>query len=134
MSKLDVREVISRYSLDKKQVAVSLFPNVSFPVMALKRICDGEALLNSDQVSRLASLARVSVSNLYEGGWETVKSKGPTYVFENEEYRAELSKQTFVTKLYHKGSLFHEDVITAKTTTLSDYLKALDGIISKERL
>ena len=130
MRKIDLERIITVNELDSLEVATQLFPENKYPQLALNRIKKGEAVLDSDQISKLALMVGVPISALFESGQWRAKSKGEIHKFTNGKYNAELNASTGVTKLFDKGSLFHESVITSKAIPLSDYLKQLDLIIT----
>lgn len=130
MQTVKVKEVISQKNLDMKEVAQQLFPKNKYPRLALNRVMAGDAVLDADQISKLALMAGVQISDLYTGNWKAKSRKG-VHVFTNDEYTAELNTETWITKIFHKDSMIHEAVIHSGTTPLSDYLNELDSIINK---
>ena len=69
--KFDINSVIERYHLDPKDVAEALFPRNQHKGMALDRVLKGIASIDTEQLSALAKLAGVVVSDLFEinGNW-----------------------------------------------------------------
>ena len=130
MQTVKVKEVIEQKGLDVRDVAQQLFPKNKFPQLALNRVMRGEAVLDADQISKLASLAGVSIAELYSGNWKATTKDG-VHVFTNGEFRAELDTKTWVTKVFHNSSMFHESIIHSGSTPISEYLQELDSIISK---
>lgn len=130
MRTIKVKDIIENSGLAIQEVAEQLFPNNKFPRLALNRVMTGESILNSDQVSKLSLLTGIPIEKLYSGNSWEAKYVGHTHVFNTEEFRAELDTQTWVTKIFHKDSLFHESVIHSGSTPLSVYFKELDSIIN----
>ena len=131
MSKIDIGQIIEKAGLDKKDVASQLFPDNKYPELALRRIMLGESNLDSQQISKLAALAGMGVTELFgPTGWRNFAQEGKL-IFENNDYRAELDTIGWTTKIFHKGSMFHEEVIHTDMIPLSSYLKNLDAIIAK---
>lgn len=127
---IDVKKFMADHNLETKEVAKAMFPTNQYPKMAFKRIVDGEGLLDSDQLVRLAALARVSVAELFNGNWAS-KSNRKSFILEKGEYRAELEWSTWITRIFHRESMFHEKVLTQPTIPMSKYIEEIEGIISK---
>lgn len=133
MKTIDLNKIISEQKLDPKEVAQQLFPGNKYPKLALNRVLSGEAVLNANQISKLALLTGLSIDQLYsENGWKST-SKAGIIEFQNGDYKAELNTETWVTKIFHKGSLFHESIITPGATPISKYLNELNSIINKNQ-
>lgn len=132
MNTIDVKKAIEESGADIKEIAAQLFPGNKYPKLALNRVLSGEAYLDSVQVSKLSMLLGIKISDLYESNWK-MESKKDMIIFESGSYRAELSTKTWVTKLFDKGSLFHETIIHGKYAQLSEYLKKLNSIIIKHK-
>lgn len=134
MAKIDIYKFIDDHGLDRKEVEQHLFPTAKHPYYALNRVQRGEGLLDSEQLYKLAEMAGVSVSELYENGkWKT-DSDEDNMIFENGDYKAILNRTTWVTKIFKKDSKFHESVLTPGTTTVSQYLRELDRIVEEDKL
>lgn len=132
MSKIDLMAVMDKYKLDKKDLAVALFPSNKYASVALTRVLNGINLLDSEQLSKLASMAGVSVDSLYtDRQWEQTSNKSGEIIFTKDDFRAVLNTDTWITKLYAKETLKHEEVLSSKTVPLSEYLEKLNEIINK---
>lgn len=133
MSKIDLQKIIELNDLDRLQLAAELFPNVKFPMPAMSRIMSGEALLNSEQLSKLAHMLDVSIDDLYNtGGWKMKGNKADNkhiITFDASNYRAQLDTKTWITKIYHKDSLFHESVIIEGKCPIKEYLETINTLI-----
>jgi hypothetical protein len=133
MSKFNLQEVIDKQGLDAKEIARELFPKNGHQVLALKRILKGEAFLNTEQLSRLSQLTNIPIGELYSGGaWEGSSDKESELVFKSGSYKAVLCTETWVTKIYHNDSLFHDKVIHGGSIALSKYLSSLTEIIDNQ--
>lgn len=130
MRTIDLKKIIEDQGLDTKEVAQHLFPGNKYPRLALNRVIAGDAVLDANQISKLALLASVSISQLYGTEWKS-KSKKDLMIFSSENFRAELNTQTWVTKIFDNDSMFHESIIHSGSTPLSDYLNELNAIIIK---
>ena len=130
MRTIKVKEIIETRGLDIKEVARQLFPKNKYPDLALNRVIKGKNVLDADQISKLALMAGLPISELFSGGnWKAVARKG-VHVFTNGEFRAELDSETWITKIFHKDSMFHESIIHSGSTPVSEYLSQLDLIIN----
>ena len=130
MRTINIKEIIEKQGLDVKEVSQHLFPKNKYPRLALNRVMTGDAVLDADQISKFALMAGINISDLYSGANWNAKSKQGIHVFTNGDFRAELNAGTWVTKIFHNDSLFHESVIHSGSTPISEYLKELDLIIS----
>ena len=133
MNKFNLNSIIEYNKLDAKKVAAELFPENKYPMIAMTRVINGEALLNSEQISKLSFLTGIPISQLFEsGGWANLptKSNDNTLRFENGDYTATLDRDTWITSLAHKNSIFHESIVVdGNTVPLSVYFTELDKLI-----
>lgn len=129
---INLRELIEQRGLRIQAVAEFLYPSNKFPRVSLQRVFDGKALLNSKQVSRLATWLGISVDSLYKGGWSS-EFKEETCILTNGNYRAELSIKTGETKVFHLGALFHEIILHDPAIPLSKYIELLNTIIKNHQ-
>lgn len=137
MAKIDIYKFIDDHGLDRKEVETALFPTAKHPYYALNRVARGEGLLDSEQLYKLAEMAGVSVSDLYDHKQWKVPERNDDpnkMIFENGEYKAVLDRGTWITKIFRKDSMFHESVITSGTTALSVYLQELDRIVEEDKI
>ena len=133
MRSIDLAKIIEDLKLDEEALASELFPNHRHPALALKRVKKGDGLLNSKQISRLATIADMPIGALFGvQGWE-YEIKDGIYILQCDNFKAELDTNSWVTKIYDSGSLFHDEVIHGGTTTLSEYVTKLNLIINKYR-
>lgn len=131
MKTIDLQRIMDRGGFKTTQMGKLLFPSNKYPNVALKRVLNGETLLDSDQIIRLASFLGVAVSELYGvHGWK-YKTENGIYKMENGDFTAELDTKSWTTKIFHKDSVFHEEVIHEGTTTLSEYVTKLNELITK---
>lgn len=129
---INLRELIEQRGLKTREVAEFLYPDNKYPRVALQRVLDGKALLNSEQVFRLAAWLGISTDSLYKGGWSS-EFKGETCILTNGNYRAELSIRTGETKVFHLGALFHEIILHDSAISLSQYVELLNAIIKNHQ-
>lgn len=130
MNKINIKKIITENNLDKKEIAQHLFPENKYPSLALNRVISGEANLDSDQISKLALMTDLSINDLY-GIKFSIKSADKKMFMSFEDFKAELCLKTWSTKVFHKGSLFHEEILHRSSIALSEYLDELTNIINK---
>lgn len=131
MKTINLEKIITDHALDVREVGKELFPSAKYPKLALDRILKGEAFLDTNQVSKLSLITGIPIEVLFSGGeWKTQGSENKI-TFTSEDYKAELDTLTWVTKVYYKGSLFHEEIISQKHIELSEYLETLRNLINK---
>lgn len=132
MQKIDLKKIIKQRELDVAQVASQLFPNNKYSRLALNRVIQGKALLNSAQISKLALIANLDISELYGIKWKST-TKGSIMTLTTGDYVAILDTRSWITKVLHKNSLFHESIIHNGSTPLSMYLSKISDIIEKHK-
>lgn len=128
--RIDIESIIEKCGLNSKEVAVHLFPDNKYPKLALNRVISGESFLDSEQLSKLAMMADLSVSQLYKSGWKT-SSKKNKIILTNEDFTIELDTVSWISKIFHKKSLFHESVVCSEFIPISTYLKEIRTLINK---
>jgi len=129
MSKIDLQQIMTRADLNKKEVAQQLFPKNIHPVLALNRVMAGEALLDADQISKLSLLVGVPISDLFKGSEWKAQTKEGNYYLSNGDFLAILDHPSGMTKLFHKDSLLHEEILHSGLIVLSEYLEKLNTLI-----
>lgn len=133
MKKINLIKIIEAKKLDVKEIADQLFPNHKYPKMALDRVLSGDGVLDADQISRFSFYTGIPIAELYEGAEWRSSITGHTHVLSNGDYVAQLDTETWTTKLYHRGSLFHTFIIHNSSISLSEYIEKLNGEISKHK-
>lgn len=133
MKIFDLKEIIEKQNLVVKEVAKELFPTNKYPKLALDRVLSGKAFLDTNQVSKLSMMTGISIEKLYSGGQWKASATDDKLKFTSENYTAELNTETWITKIYHKDSLFHEAIIHNGNIALSEYLTKLTNIINKHK-
>jgi hypothetical protein len=129
---IDIKAAVARAGLDYSEVAEQIFPDNVHPRLALNRVAKGEAFLYEPQIRKLAELTGLTVSELFgESKWKSVR-KGETICFMSGDYKAELNTQDWTTKVFHKNSLFHEEILHARFIPLSAYLQQIEKLITNQ--
>ena len=130
MSTINLEKIIKDRKLDKKELAQNLFPGNKHASLALNRVVKGDGFLDSNQISLLSTLTGIPIGELYTGKeWSVGSEKKNLLVFTLGLVRAELNTETWVTKVFKKGTLFHESVIHSGSIALSTYLENLSHIV-----
>ena len=131
MREIDLNQIIKDNNLSVSELAKQLFPTNKHPKLALDRVLSMRSVLDANQISKLALMLDIPISELFEGGRWKMKSVGDTHTFTTGDYKAILDFKNNFTKIFHKDSLHHSCLITPITITLSEYLKKLDLEILK---
>lgn len=128
---IDLKKIVEKYELNVLELSKQLFPDNQYPRLALNRVIKGKALLDSNQLSKLALICNIPVSDLYDGSEWKSKCKKGFITLTNDDFKAELNIKTGITKVFHKNSLFHESIIHTGITYLSEYINKLESIVTK---
>lgn len=128
MKTIDLKAIIDTNQLDTDVLAVELFPNNKYPKLALGRVLKEEALLDANQISKLAMMLSVDISELYTSGWKAASKEG-IHIITNGVYRAELNTKTGESKIYVKGTLEHTSLLHTAGITLKDYIEQINKIV-----
>ena len=130
MNTINIKQIIETRGLDKKEIASQLFPGNKYPSLALNRVIAGDSFLDSMQISKLSLLSGLTIPEVYGVKWET-RTESNIVVFTYGNYRAELNREKWITKVFHYDSIFHESVIHSATIALSVYFDELNSIINQ---
>ena len=131
MKTIDITKIIQDHNLNAKELAASLFPLHRFPDMALTRIIQGKGVLDANQISLLAELTGQSVNALFNQAEWVASSRDGLMFFESADFKAELDMQHGTSKIFHKGSIFHETILHSTSIPLSDYLAEVSAAVLK---
>lgn len=129
MRAIKLDQIIKERGLSTKDVAILLFPHVGHPMNALYRILNGDAVLDANQISRLAAYLNVEISELFDGGGWKGSQKEHILTLVASDYKAEYDRNTGGVQLFHNNSLFHTDVLTSKAITFDEFIGYLDALI-----
>ena len=133
MQTINLEGIIESKNLNKKELAKRLFPDNKYAALALNRVIKGDGFLDSKQISLLSELVSIPIGKLFTGaGWD-LKSDARLLIITSDEFRAELDRDTWVTKVFENGSLFHESIIHTRNVPLSTYLAELSKIVGHQK-
>lgn len=131
MNTINLEQIISSRGLDKKEVAKHLFPNNKFPDLSLNRVMSGKAVLDANQISKLALMSGLGISQLFiEKEWDMKKDAG-VFKFYKDSFKVELDSKTWITKIFDGESLLHDSILHSEFIPLDEYLKQINLIINK---
>lgn len=131
MDNIDVKSLIEKSGLDPVVLAKELYPSNKFPVHALQRVIAGEALLNSEQIAKLAQMLNVEINEVYDiSKWKVGANKDLIYL-KHGEYRVELDLTAKTSKIFSGTTLKFETVLHSSTIALSEYIAEINKIITK---
>lgn len=130
-SEINLRLIIDRCNLDVKKLAAKLYPNNSYPEVALARIISKQALLNSEQLYKLARMAGVKVQELYSDSWGSAKPLEHGLTMGKGAYTVILSQPSSITSIRHNSVEFFRDILHDGAIPLKDYIDLVDKIINE---
>ena len=128
MRKIDIEALMELRVLGLDETAKQLFPDNLHPVPALKRVMNGKALLDSDQICMLSAMTGIPINDLFLGGWSSSINKS-IVTFKLANYTAVTNRTTWVTSIYHNDRMFYQEVIMSGHIPVSQFLNRLDKII-----
>jgi len=128
---IDIDKIIESRGLDSNEVAHFLFPAHLHPVLALRRVAEGEGELDAAQIKRFAHWIGVEPGELFKTGWELDNIKGDLFLFKRDNYAVKYDIGTNILQIFDNGSLFHETIIISKAVTLTEFTAKLNQIIKK---
>lgn len=134
MKTINLKNIIAEIDMPDVEIAKRLFPGNRYPKMALTRLMRGESELSASQLLTLSHMTGKDMNELFNLGqsWKTAKN-GRLFKFSHQDFTAELDPETWVTKIFHAGTLFHETVISSGATPLSEFFKTLNRIIETQQ-
>lgn len=128
-----IKQLIKEKGLSQKKLAEALFPKNKYPENALRRIFRNGSTVTMDQAKIIADFLGVPVSDFYTlDGWR-YRSSGSCHTFVKGDYRAEIDLSSGVTRITCKGTELCETLFHCPTVTLSDFIKAVENIISNNK-
>lgn len=135
METINIKQLIENSSLGVLDIAKQLFPNNKLPRLALNRVIANEAVLDANQISKLALLLGVPIGDLYSSeGWKTkMDPVSKLITFTNANFKAELEVETGVTKIFDNNSIFHELVLHKPGISLNEYVELINSEILKHK-
>jgi hypothetical protein len=131
MKKINLKKIMENNDLDVTDLAKQLFPGNKYPKLAINRVLSGAALLDANQISKLALILDVDISKLFDGGNWKMSTKNSCHTFLFKEFKAEFNTKDWTTKIYYNESLFHESILHTHSIVLSEYLAFLDKQVQK---
>lgn len=131
MSTFNINRIIKKHDLDYNALAKELFPKNKYPLVALNRVVEGVSFLDTNQISILATIVGVEVSELFSSDtWGMKMSNEDTIKFFKNNYRVELDLVTLVTKIFCDDRMIaNETLIFEKNVKLSEYINRVNETI-----
>lgn len=133
MQTIDLTTILEKSEVPKKEMADLLFPSHKYPVLAFNNVLKGELKLDADQISKLSTFTGIPIEELFQISKWKMESSADKIEFTNGEFRAILNTETWITKIFCNGSMFHESVIHSGMVPLSEYFKTINELISKHK-
>lgn len=133
MKTIDLNKIMTDKNLDKKEIAKLLFPENKHASLALSRILKGEAELDAAQINRLSNYTNIPIQDLYKKeGWKMESNSMDFIEFYKDDFKAHLNTTNWTTRVFHNGSMFHEEIIHDGFIPLSTYIGKLEEIINNK--
>lgn len=131
-SKFDLNKIIKRNKLDADQIAKNLFPENNYPASAMRRVLNGDAFLNTNQVSTLSDITGIPIDKLFDAEeWRSAMQSKDVISFTNGNYRAELDRSSWTTRIFNGNDIFVDKAVISKFIPLSEYLFEIEKLIEK---
>ena len=131
MKTIELQKIIQDHQLDVRVLAKELFPSHQHPSMALTRIIQGKGVLDANQISLLSEITGQSINSLFNQSEWVAQSREGIMFFSSGDFRAELDMERNTSKVFHKGSIFHETILHSTSIPLSDYLAEVSTAVLK---
>jgi len=130
---IHLKAFIETHKLDKKKVARLLFPKNNHPMHALDRVINYKGLLDSSQIITLVNYANVPIQTVFnKHGWKTGVSPEGVITLTKGDNTATLCTRTWVSRVYLKGKLLSDTLISKSTISMRDYVANIEEIFSKQ--
>lgn len=138
---IDLQKIIDYYGLDKKILALVLFPDTNNPEHALWRRLKTSANpanrnnMSLEEVYNLAEFIGVTIDELLSiSQWKLVPNKNKDVSamisFKKGEYLVTLNLKTGISNIMHKDALLlSEKILVGDFIGLQTFLQAVDNII-----
>lgn len=127
--KFDINKVIEHYSLNVDEVAEALFPNVRYKQSALKRVLNGEATIDTEQIQKLANLAGVIVSDLFTFDEWKGSSEDGCITFIKGEFKAKLNYNGAYLTLYKGTQVIKKEITAANSLSINSFINHINNLI-----
>lgn len=133
MQTIDLQKIIDAKGILIKDLGKALFPKTKYPYLAIRRVMQGKAFLNSAQVMHLSVVTEIPVNFLFNfGKWElALQDKKMKAV--SGEITAELNTQTWETQLFKNGEKHLAPFKFAHGVAISTYLEHVTNLILKNK-
>ena len=128
-SEISIDSLIVKYNLNTGELARFLFPGAKYPKHALNRIRKGEAVLDINQLSMLATYIGVPASELFSDNFWKGKTEDGCLVFQKGPYKAKLRYQGVFLSVYKDDKLHLQEIGDMAMMTIKEFTDYLDTII-----
>ena len=127
----NINKIISHYKLDVNEVDEVLFPHVRYKTLALNRILNGEAYLDTQQIEKLAEYIGVFVHELFTfDEWKGTYEDG-SITWAQGEYKVKLHYNgTFLT-MYKGTKAIYQELESPKNTTVEEFISHINLLTKK---
>ena len=128
-SKINIIELIAKHGLNTNEIARILFPGAKYPKHALARILKGEAVLDVNQLSALATYIGVPVSELFSDDFWKGGTEDGCLIFQKGRYKAKLKYLGVFLSIYKDDKLCLQEIGDMSAMTIKEFTDYLDNTI-----
>lgn len=133
MSRINLTKLLKDSGASLPFIAKQLFPENKFPLASLKRVMRGDALLDSEQIAKLATYLDTPIESLYEETWKAEASTDDSITFTKAGYRVILNLDTFQARIYNEETFETNLILTSRAITLSEFFAKVENIIKPKK-
>lgn len=133
METFNITKIMEQYAPNTDELSKVLFPHIKYPKQAFDRVLKGEANLDSEQITRLASYLGILVSDLFnlkddwKGSYDTTKK---CLIFTKGEYKINLNYNGSFITVYKDNKVIHQEVKSrADSMTFEDFIRYINKFI-----
>jgi hypothetical protein len=129
---IDIEGIAEKYGVDLRKVALLLFPDNNFPVVALRRLADNGGDMRASQMFAFAKLCGCRVDDLYAltEQWQHITQDG-LHIFRYRNAVVTLDMSTGVSLLKINGEERLRAVMHERMVPLHTYLANLNALVKQ---
>lgn len=132
--RIDLNKIIKEQELVPWILSRQLWPTNAFPMQALKRVTEGTAQLEEEQIAKLAHITGLSIDELFQAApWKITNSGENLLHFERDNWKASFDLESNAIKVYDKETLYCETLLVSKAIPLNEFLTILDNLVTSNK-
>lgn len=122
MKKINLKKVLDETGIEVNKAAEELFPGNAHPRRAINRVFREDALLDSDQISKLSAMTKIPIDKLFEDKFNHTDDGTDEILIYTENYRAKLNTKDYTVTVFENSSLVHETFKVNPNTEINSLL------------